>query len=74
LLLAERGARLALTDINAAEGRALCEEIKQLGYDVDMVFATLDCTGSSFPLFRRFLRRRELMWGWKQTKRRLGSL
>ncbi|GAA5914086.1 hypothetical protein JCM5296_003571 [Sporobolomyces johnsonii] len=44
LHLAERGARLALTDKDAAAGRALCEEIKQRGFQVDMVFAALDCT------------------------------
>ncbi|GAA5974334.1 hypothetical protein JCM11641_006744 [Rhodosporidiobolus odoratus] len=44
LHLAEKGARLALTDKDGAEGRALCEEIKQRGYDIDMAFAALDCT------------------------------
>ncbi|GAA5821616.1 hypothetical protein JCM11251_000936 [Rhodosporidiobolus azoricus] len=44
LLLAQRGARLALTDKDGAAGRETCEEIKHLGYDVDLAFAALDCT------------------------------
>lgn len=44
ILLAERGARLALTDLDAQAGRELCQEIKRRGYPVDMVFAALDCT------------------------------
>ncbi|GAA5876676.1 hypothetical protein JCM8547_005771 [Rhodosporidiobolus lusitaniae] len=44
LHLAEKGARLALTDKDGPEGRSLCEEIKQRGYDVDMAFAVLDVT------------------------------
>ncbi|GAA5821524.1 hypothetical protein JCM10212_000134 [Sporobolomyces blumeae] len=44
ILLAERGARLALTDIDAQAGRELCQEIKRRGLKADMVFAALDCT------------------------------
>ncbi|GAA5895872.1 hypothetical protein JCM6882_001399 [Rhodosporidiobolus microsporus] len=44
LLLAERGARLALTDKDGPAGRETCEAIKQKGYDIDMAFAALDCT------------------------------
>ncbi|BGP19280.1 hypothetical protein JCM10213_008201 [Rhodosporidiobolus nylandii] len=44
LHLASRGCRLALTDVDAPAGRALCEEIKQQGFDIDMAFAALDIT------------------------------
>ncbi|GAA5888019.1 hypothetical protein JCM16303_000181 [Sporobolomyces ruberrimus] len=44
IYLAERGARLALTDKDAQGGRELCQEIKQRGLKSDMVFAALDCT------------------------------
>ncbi|GAA6010843.1 hypothetical protein JCM10207_003955 [Rhodosporidiobolus poonsookiae] len=44
LHLAERGARIALTDLDQQAGRDLCEEIKRRGYDVDMAFAALDVT------------------------------
>lgn len=71
--LAARGARLALTDINGPEGRSTCEEIKGLGYDVDMVFATLDCTGSS-PLFFVSPCEPRLMWGWKTDEAAVGKL
>ncbi|BGP57548.1 hypothetical protein JCM8202_002269 [Rhodotorula sphaerocarpa] len=43
LLLAERGARLALTDINTDGGRELCAEVRQRWPETDVVFATLDC-------------------------------
>ncbi|GAA5856257.1 hypothetical protein JCM3766R1_003334 [Sporobolomyces carnicolor] len=45
--LAERGARLALTDKDAQGGRELCQEIKQRGLKVDMAFAALDVTDES---------------------------
>ncbi|BGP26952.1 Glucose 1-dehydrogenase peroxisomal 2,4-dienoyl-CoA reductase [Rhodotorula toruloides] len=44
LLLAEKGARLALTDKDADEGRRLCGEIKERFPNVDLAYATLDVT------------------------------
>ncbi|BGP10634.1 Dihydroanticapsin 7-dehydrogenase [Rhodotorula toruloides] len=44
LLLAEKGARLALTDKDADEGRRLCGEIKERYPNVDLAYATLDVT------------------------------
>ncbi|BGP00646.1 Glucose 1-dehydrogenase peroxisomal 2,4-dienoyl-CoA reductase [Rhodotorula toruloides] len=44
LLLAEKGARLALTDKDADEGRRLCSEIKETYPNVDLAYATLDVT------------------------------
>ncbi|GAA5933801.1 SDR family NAD(P)-dependent oxidoreductase [Sporobolomyces koalae] len=44
IYLAERGARLALTDKDAQGGRDLCQDIKQRGLKSDMAFAALDCT------------------------------
>ncbi|GAA5946129.1 hypothetical protein JCM3765_000127 [Sporobolomyces pararoseus] len=44
LHLASLGVRLALTDKDSQGGRDLCQEIKQLGFKIDMVFAALDIT------------------------------
>jgi hypothetical protein len=44
--LAEVGARLALTDIDAEGGRSVCHEISELGLKTDVVFAALDVTSS----------------------------
>ncbi|GAA5864344.1 hypothetical protein JCM3774_002758 [Rhodotorula dairenensis] len=44
LLLAGRGARLALTDIDSDRGRSTCAEIREQWPQTDVVFATLDCT------------------------------
>lgn len=42
LHLASLGARLALTDQDAEGGKAVCQEVRQLGNKIDVVFATLD--------------------------------
>lgn len=47
LLLAERGARLALTDIDSDAGRLVCADIREQWPQTDVVFATLDCRGAS---------------------------
>jgi len=44
--------RLALTDKDSKGGRDLCGEIKGRGLKNDMVFAALDCTGTSLSFER----------------------
>lgn len=52
------GARLALTDVDPDGGRKVCEEIKDLGGQVDVVFAKLDVTDEEAigKLVRTFLK------------------
>ena len=62
LLLAERGARLALTDLDSDAGRAVCAEIRERYPSTDVVFATLDCTdeeavGKLMRSFKRTFKR-----------------
>lgn len=62
LLLAERGARLALTDLDSDAGRAVCAEIRTRYPLTDVVFATLDCTdeeavGKLMRSFKRTFKR-----------------
>ena len=62
LLLAERGARLALTDLDSDAGRAVCAEIRNRHPLTDVVFATLDCTdeeavGKLMRSFKRTFKR-----------------
>ncbi|GAA5985147.1 hypothetical protein JCM10908_002543 [Rhodotorula pacifica] len=62
LLLAERGARLALTDIDSEAGRSVCGEIRQTWPETDLVFATLDCrdeeaVGKLMRSFKRTFKR-----------------
>lgn len=58
LHLAMAGARLALTDVDPDGGRKVCEEIKDLGGQVDVVFAKLDVTDEEAigKLVRTFLK------------------
>ncbi|KAG0657375.1 hypothetical protein C6P46_006559 [Rhodotorula mucilaginosa] len=62
LLLAERGARLALTDLDSDAGRAVCAEIRERYPLTDVVFATLDCAdeeavGKLMRSFKRTFKR-----------------
>ncbi|POY76255.1 hypothetical protein BMF94_0450 [Rhodotorula taiwanensis] len=62
LLLAERGARLALNDIDSDAGRLVCADIREQWPQTDVVFATLDCrdeeaVGKLMRSFKRTFKR-----------------
>ncbi|BGP42711.1 Glucose 1-dehydrogenase peroxisomal 2,4-dienoyl-CoA reductase [Rhodotorula kratochvilovae] len=66
LLLAARGARLALTDKDGEGGRDLCNEIKRDFPNIDMAFAALDATDEAFV--------GKLMRSYKKTFKRLDGI
>lgn len=52
LHLASLGVRLALTDADAEGGKAVCQEVRLLGDNINVVFAALDVSST-------------LLWKWR---------